>query len=284
MPSIYQIYKQSCERLKDKKREEINVRILLCAINNLQSMSDFYLKKDENIQDLPRFNEYFERFLKGEPIQYIIGNTQFFGSNFKVDRRVLIPRQESEEVALYALRRIMSIFPNENIDLADVCCGSGCIGISLAKHLKLKNLYLSDLSQEACDVAVENLAFNNVNGYVLHGDGLKPFLKRNISIDVIVANPPYILNKDEVDVSVLNYEPHSALFVDENLTIYRSIINDAITIMKDKMLIIFEIGYDLKEKLIKLLHENEYDIDITYTFRKDINGKDRIFSILLEKK
>lgn len=284
MPSIYQIYKQSCERLKDKKREEINVRILLCAINNLQSMSDFYLKKDENIQDLPRFNEYFERFLKGEPIQYIIGNTQFFGSNFKVDRRVLIPRQESEEVALYALRRIMSIFPNENIDLADVCCGSGCIGISLAKHLKLKNLYLSDLSQEACDVAVENLAFNNVNGYVLHGDGLKPFLKHNISIDVIVANPPYILNKDEVDVSVLNYEPHSALFVDENLTIYRSIINDAITIMKDKMLIIFEIGYDLKEKLIKLLHENEYDIDITYTFRKDINGKDRIFSILLEKK
>lgn len=284
MPSIYQIYKQSCERLKDKKREEINVRILLCAINNYQSMSDFYLKKDENIQDLPRFNEYFDRFLKGEPIQYIIGNTQFFGSNFKVDRRVLIPRQETEEVALYALRRIMSIFPDENIDLADVCCGSGCIGISLAKHLKLKNLYLSDVSSEACDVAVENLAFNNVNGYVLHGDGLKPFIKHNISIDVIVANPPYILNKDEVDVSVLNYEPHNALFVDENLTIYRSIINDAIKIMKDKMLIIFEIGYDLKEKLIKLLHENEYDVDITYTFRKDINGKDRIFSILLEKK
>lgn len=284
MPSIYQIYKQSCERLKDKKREEINVRILLCAINNFESMSDFYLKKNENIQDLPRFNEYFERFLNGEPIQYIIGNTQFFGSNFKVDRRVLIPRQETEEVALYALRRIMSIFSNENIDLADVCCGSGCIGISLAKHLKLKNLYLSDISQEACDVAVENLAFNNVNGYVLHGDGLKPFLKHNISIDVIVANPPYILNKDEVDVSVLNYEPHNALFVDENLTIYRSIINDAITIMKDKMLIIFEIGYDLKEKLIKLLHENEYNVDITYTFRKDINGKDRIFSILLEKK
>lgn len=283
MPSLFEVYKEAYKELKNPKKDEINIRILLCANNNLSSMSQFYLKKDENIKDFPRFKRDFSRYLNGEPIQYIIGNSEFFGSNFKIDQRVLIPRQETEEVALYALRKILSIFPNQEISLADICCGSGCIGISLAKHVPLKYLYLSDISQDACDLAVENLALNNVNGYVLHGDGLKPFIKHNIKVDVIVANPPYILNKKDVDESVLLYEPHNALFIDDNLSIYRSIINDAIKVMNDKLLIVFEIGYDLKEKLIKLIHEEEHEVDITYTFRKDINGKDRIFSLLLEK-
>jgi release factor glutamine methyltransferase len=282
MSTLFEVYKEACKKLENPTKDEINIRILLCAINDLKSMSEFYLKKNEDIKDLQRFNKELSRFLAGEPIQYIVGETEFFGSNFKVDRRVLIPRQETEEVALYTLRKIMSVFPNKEISLADVCCGSGCIGISLAKHLPINTLYLSDISQDACNVAVENIALNNISGYVLHGDALKPFIDHNIKLDVIVANPPYILNRDEVDKSVLDYEPQNALFTDDNLTIYRSILENIDKVMNDKILIVFEIGYDLREKLICLMQELE--MDCTFTFRKDINNKDRIFSLLLERK
>lgn len=282
MSTLFEVYKEACKKLENPTKDEINIRILLCAINDLKPMSEFYLKKNEDIKDLQRFNKELSRFLAGEPIQYIVGETEFFGNNFKVDRRVLIPRQETEEVALYTLRKIMSVFPNKEISLADVCCGSGCIGISLAKHLPINTLYLSDISQDACNVAVENIALNNISGYVLHGDALKPFIDHNIKLDVIVANPPYILNRDEVDKSVLDYEPQNALFTDDNLTIYRSILENIDKVMNDKILIVFEIGYDLREKLICLMQELE--MDCTFTFRKDINNKDRIFSLLLERK
>lgn len=282
MPTLYEVYKDAIKKLLNKDKDEINVRILLCENNSLNSMSEFYLKRNENIHDLQRFNDEFARFLAGEPIQYIEGKSEFFGSTFKVDKRVLIPRQETEEVAFYALRKMLSVFPDQDIELADVCCGSGCIGISLAKHIKLKTLYLSDISQDACDLAVENIALNNVSGYVLHGDALKPFIKHGIKVDVIVANPPYILKREDVDKSVLDYEPHNALFTDDSLEVYRSILMDAKLVMKDKLLIVFEIGYDLKEKLINLLYE--LNLECSYSFRKDINNKDRIFSILLEKK
>lgn len=281
MPTLFEVYKNACQKLKNKSKEEINIRTFLCAINNLNSMSDFYIKKDDEITDLDKFNSYLERYLNGEPVQYIIGESEFFGSKFNVDSRVLIPRQETEEVALYALRKIMKVFPEESITIADVCCGSGCIGISLAKHLKNVSLFMSDISKDACGVAASNLAKNELSGFVLCGDALKPLIKHNIKVDVIVANPPYILNKNEVDEAVLKYEPHSALFTTDNLDVYRSIIMDAPKVMKDKLLIVFEIGYDLKDKLIALMQE--INIPCQFTFRKDMNDKYRIFSILMER-
>ena len=281
MPTLFEVYKSATKKLKNIAKEEINVRSLLVDVNHLENMSDFYLKKDQEISDLDKFNSNLERYLNGEPIQYIIGESEFFGSKFNVDSRVLIPRQETEEVALYALRKITTIFKDKKVTSGDVCCGSGCIGISLAKHIGDCNLFLSDISKDACDVAASNLAKNGVSGFVLTGDALKPFIKHNITLDVIVANPPYILNKGEVDEAVLKYEPHNALFTSDNLDVYRSIIEDAPKVMNDKLLIVFEIGYDLKDKLIALLHE--LNIPCQYTFRKDMNGKYRIFSILMER-
>ncbi len=282
MATLFEVYKDACKKLENKQKDEINIRMLLCSNNGIKSMSEFFVKKDENIKDLQRFNSDLSRFLEGEPIQYILGESEFFGSTFLVDKRVLIPRQETEEVALYALRKIMRVFPNKKVTLADICCGSGCIGISLAKHLELDGLFLSDISKEACEVAVENIARNQLTGYVLNGDGLKPLIKNGIKVDVIVCNPPYILNKKDVHPSVLKYEPHNALFIDNDLSIYKSILLDAFEVMNDKLLIIFEIGYDLKDKLIKLLQE--ININCEFTFTKDINDKYRIFSLLLERK
>lgn len=282
MATLFEVYKEACKKLENKQKDEINIRMLLCANNNLNSMSEFFIHKDENVKDLQRFNSNLSRFLSGEPIQYILGEAEFFGCKFNVDKRVLIPRQETEEVALYALRKIMRVFPDKKIMLADVCAGSGCIGISLAKHIDVAGLFLSDISQDACDVSLDNIAKNEITGYVLHGDALKPFIKHGIKLDVIVSNPPYILNKNDVDNSVLTYEPHNALFVDEELSIYRSILLDAKEVMNEKLLIVFEIGYDLKDKLIKLLQE--INLDCEFTFTKDMNDKYRIFSLLLERK
>ena len=282
MPTLIEIYKEAVLKLENKSRDEINVRLLLCKNNNLDSMSAFYLRRNEDIHDLPKFESQFQRFLNGEPVEYILGETEFFGSKFNVDKRVLIPRSETEEVASYALRKILKIYGDKHIDLADICSGSGCLGISLARHLKVNALYLSDISKDANDVATSNLLKNHVDGFVLCGDALKPLIKDNIKVDVIVSNPPYILNKNEVDKGVLDYEPHNALFTSEKLDVYRSILIDAPKVMKDELLIVFEIGYDLKERLIKLLSELDYPCQFSFT--KDINGKYRILTILISSK
>ncbi len=282
MATLFEIYKQAVEKLNNKAKDEINVRLLLCANNNLRNMSQFYVHRNDNIQDLPKFESEFKRFLNGEPIDYILGETEFFGSKFNVDKRVLIPRSETEEVASFALRKILKLYGDKPIVLADICSGSGCLGISLAKHLKLKALYLSDISKEANEVAFSNLVKNNVDGLIFNGDALKPLIKHNLKVDVIVCNPPYILNKNEVDESVLLYEPHNALFTSNNLDVYRSILLDAYKVISDELLIIFEIGYDLKDKLINLLNELNYDCQ--FAFSKDINGKYRIFSLLIKSK
>lgn len=282
MPTLFETYKNAISKLANKSKDEINIRLLLCANNGLNSMSEFYLKRNEDIHDLPKFESQFQRFLDGEPIDYIIGETEFFGSKFNVDRRVLIPRSESEEVASFAYRKIIKIYGDKPIALADICSGSGCLGISLAKHLKLNSLYLSDISKDANEVATSNLLKNHVDGYVLLGDALNPLIKHGIKVDVIIANPPYILNKNEVDKSVLDYEPHKALFTSERLDVYRSILMDAPKVMNDELLIIFEIGYDLKDRLIKLISELNYPCQ--FSFSKDINGKYRILSLLISSK
>ncbi len=282
MPTLFEVYKEAVKKLENKNKDEINVRLLLCSNNHLSSMSEFYLRRNDDIQDLPKFESDFRRFLNGEPIDYILGETEFFGSKFNVDKRVLIPRNETEEVASFALRKILKVYGDKPIVLADICSGSGCLGISLAKHLKLKALYLSDISKDANEVAISNLAKNNVDGLVFTGDALKPLIKYNVKVDVIVCNPPYILNRNEVDESVLLYEPHKALFTSKNLDVYRSILLDAYKVMNDELLIIFEIGYDLKDKLVSLLQELNYDCQ--FTFSKDINGKYRIFSLLIKSK
>ena len=96
--TLYEVYKEALTKLKNPDTDEISVRILLCHNNGIKSMSGFYIHKDENIKDLQGFSNQFDRFLKGEPIQYILGETEFLGYDFYVDKRVLIPRQETEEV------------------------------------------------------------------------------------------------------------------------------------------------------------------------------------------
>ena len=277
--TLYEVYKKALTKLKNPDTDEISVRILLCHNNGIKSMSGFYIHKNENIKDLPLFLNQFERFLNGEPIQYILGETEFLGLDFYVDKRVLIPRQETEEVVTQAYLRALQEFGDSLINVADICCGSGVMGITLAKKLKVRYLFMSDISEDAVEVAKKNAVRNDVIANFFVGDACDELVKAGAKVDLLVANPPYILNKEEVDQSVLNNEPHLALFADEELSVYKHIFEALPKIKNKKMLCVFEIGYDLKEKLTKLLEKTIKNA--TFGFAKDINGKERILILEL---
>ena len=196
--TLFEVYKDAVKKLKNPGADEISVRILLCHNNDIKSMSGFYFHKNENIKDLSKFTQEFDRFLKGEPIQYIIGETEFLGLNFKVDKRVLIPRQETEEVVTQAYLRAMQYFGDHVINVADVCCGSGVMGITLAKKLKVRYLFMSDISADAIEVAKGNAKNNDVIGNFFVGNACDELIKAGAKVDLFVANPPYILNKNAV--------------------------------------------------------------------------------------
>ena len=216
----------------------------------------------------------FDRFLKGEPLQYILGETEFVGLDFNVDPRVLIPRQETEEVVTQAYLRSLQEFGDNVINVADICCGSGVMGITLAKKLKVRYLFMSDVSADAIEVAKLNAKRNDVIANFFVGDACDELVKAGAKVDLLVANPPYILNREEVDRSVLDYEPHLALFADEELSVYKHIFEALPKIKNKKLLCVFEIGHDLKEKLTKLLEKTVKNA--TFGFAKDISGKERI--------
>lgn len=270
--TLFEAYQNGLKLLKNPQQDEINVRILLCENNGLKTMSDFYLHKDENVMDLNRFNRELRRFLNGEPVQYIIEKASFFGDDFYVSKDVLIPRNETEEVVDCAIKKIMEKFGSKKVVIADVCSGSGCIGREVFLHSNVDRVYFSDISDKAIGVSRQNAEKFGVKGTFVVADGLD-YLDE--TVDVVISNPPYILKKEDVDQSVLDYEPHLALFVDENLTIYRKIVEKAVQL--GVPLIIFEIGYDLKEKLEDIF--TKIAPNYTLNFKKDMNDKFRICSL-----
>lgn len=270
MMTLIEAYNKSLKYLKNPEQEEIVLRIFLCEINDLNSMSDFYIKRNENIKDLQRFNDFLQRFLNGEPVEYILGKCNFYGLNFIVNKDVLIPRPETEELVEIAIKEIKK---NNYKKVVDVCCGSGCIGLSIFKNTEIDEIVLSDISKRALNIARLNAKNLNIDKAKFYkADGLS-FLKENI--DLIVGNPPYILSKNLVDKSVLENEPNIALFVNEKITIYRNIISKGVEC--GAKLILLEIGDEIVDLLRNYLDRNFKQLH--YNFIKDINNKNRIISI-----
>ena len=279
MPSIREVYFSSIKELKNQN-QEIEVRILLSHINSIKSMTDYYLSLDKEMQNYEEYKMLFKKYLNGEPIAYLINEAEFYGDKFYVDENVLIPRNDSEEVVEFALESIKKTFGEKSITIADVCTGSGCLGIELAKHSNCKKVYLTDISDRALEVAKKNASNLLKSNYeILEGDSLKPLEKHLSEIDVLISNPPYILNKENVDDSVLKYEPHLALFTSNSLDVYRSILESVSKHQNSIKIIVFELGDEIKDLLEKLIKEtlpNE-----SYEFRKDMNGKNRMVGIIL---
>ncbi|WP_372755264.1 peptide chain release factor N(5)-glutamine methyltransferase [Mariniflexile sp.] len=214
-----------------------------------------------------------------QPIQYILGETDFFGLSFKVNENTLIPRPETEELVAW----IISEFRNQKTELKilDIGTGSGCIAISLAKKIPNAKVYALDVSAEALKIAKQNADSNDVKvsffqANILEIQNLQTIIN-NLNFDIIVSNPPYVreLEKELMKPNVLDNEPHLALFVDDNnpLIFYKAIAQFAVNKLIEKGMLFFEINEYLGEDMIQLLEANQFkDIEL----KKDFFKKDRM--------
>lgn len=228
-----------------------------------------YLKK---YYDGP-LEEALKELEKGKPVQYIVGNVDFFGINLKVNENVLIPRFETEELVDKVIN-YSKIF-NKKLKVVDIGTGSGAIAITLKKKLNAE-LTATDISNEALEVAKENALINNVQIDFKLGNLLEPL---NEKYDILVSNPPYIAYDEEIMEIVKNNEPHLALYAANNgLYCYEEILKNVKNYLNEKALIAFEIGEKQGEALKEL--SLKY-LNVEAKIEKDLQGRERFAFIFL---
>lgn len=243
---------------------------------------NLYFEMDNDAKPIieQKYEEGVKRLLNDEPMNYILGYSYFYGYKMFVNKDVLIPRYETEELVGLILSKYDEFFSPEKIDVCDVGTGSGAIAIALKKEEDRMNLFASDISTSALEMAKKNAEANKADIKFMEGSMLEPYISNNIKVDILVSNPPYIKNDEIMENSVIDYEPHVALFGgDDGLKFYREIFENAHLILKDKAMLFFEMGYDQRENLTNLA--KKYFENGQIEVFKDINGKDRMLMIKL---
>ena len=258
------------------------ISIIFYHLENL-SLSQLNLKykdsiKTETIQNI----EYIVSELKeNKPIQYIIGETEFFSLKFRVNANVLIPRPETEELVDWIVKDFIHF---KNLRVLDIGSGSGCIAISLSKNLDCHNVNGFEISSGAIRASKINAKLNGVKVKFFKKNILKIFQKiYKKKYDIIVSNPPYVTQKEKelMHKNVLNYEPHTALFVEDDnpLVFYKTIAEFAKNNLKAYGCLYFEINEKFGTQIFNLLLGEKFN---TVILRKDINGKDRMIKAILK--
>ena len=216
------------------------------------------------------FEKALLRLKKQEPIQYILGTTEFYGLTFKVNKHTLIPRPETEELVDWVLSNLHD--QDSMLDILDIGTGSGCIAISLAKNIPTARVSGIDISEKTLEVAQENAVKNQVLVSFCKKDILKTTALKN-KYDVMVSNPPYVrqLEKKAMNANVLDYEPGVALFVpnEDPLLFYRKIAQLAMVSLQTRGWLYFEINEYLSKEMDVLLKEIGFaNIEIKKDFRE----------------
>ncbi len=238
-------------------------------------MVDVFTKPTFEISEehLSVLEQFLERLSHKEPIQYLIGKTDFYGLEFLVNAHTLIPRPETEELVEWIQ---MEVNKQKPISILDIGTGSGCIAISLKKNLSNSEVFAIDFSSQALEMAKKNALLNNVGIDFILKDILKTEQLPQ-KYDVIVSNPPYVreLEKQEMNGNVLDYEPHSALFVNDDnpLVFYDKISDLALNHLNHNGILYFEINEYLGQEMRDLLIQKGF---INVELKKDIFGKDRM--------
>lgn len=259
----------------DKGYEQTRAEWLLLDLFKW-SRTDYLIHREEQMSqaDLAKFDLALHRMLSGEPIQYIVGFQSFYGYNFEVDNNCLIPRPETEEVMLHFLNQC-----HHQDTVADIGTGSGAIAITLKLLKPDLKVLATDLYEDTLNVARNNATLHQQEIQFLQGDALKPLIDNNIKVDGLISNPPYIDEGEarDMDDTVLKYEPHHALFAEnEGYAIYEGILKDLPQVMKEQGHVVFEIGYNQGNQL-KALINSMYPDKLVKVIR-DINGNERIVS------
>lgn len=280
MATVKELIKNAESRLDDANKD-VNVAKVLFYHLAKKEPHELYLMYEQEVDEelKEQFLAGMEEYYDGRPIQYIKGVETFFGRDFKVNKNVLIPRYETEELVENILYRIDDYYKGyETITLCDVGTGSGAIATSLALEEPRLKVYATDISESAINVAKENAENLNAEVEFMVGDMLEPLLKSNLKVDIFVSNPPYIPQEQEIEAMVKDNEPHVALFGgDDGLYFYREIFQGVKGLLNDRALLAFEMGFDQRELMEEALQK--YFPDDPHEIIKDINGKDRMLFI-----
>jgi release factor glutamine methyltransferase len=233
--------------------------------------------------DFVIWNSLLGQLKKEVPIQYLLGKTSFYGLDFEVNENVLIPRPETEELVEWIIKENSKTDKTKKLKVLDIGTGSGCIAISLAKNLPNAEVFGIDVSKKAIETSKRNAINNNVDVTFVLLDILETDVLTS-NFDIIVSNPPYVRNleKEEIKKNVLDYEPHLALFVDDNdaLIFYRKIAALAKSSLLENGQLFFEINQYLGKEMTDLLETMNFkDIEL----KKDIYDNDRMISCKVSK-
>ncbi len=234
---------------------------------------------DKPLSSVPDFTNMIERLNRHEPLQYILGNAFFLGNSFKVNKNVLIPRPETEELVNAVIEHRKHYLDRDSrINILDIGTGSGCIAVSLAKSLPNDGVFAFDISEDALAIAEENAQLLEAKVIFEKFDILaQKAMEYPITFDIIVSNPPYVREseKQEMEANVLEYEPSLALFVEDHdaLKFYEAIADFATINLRSQGCIWFEINEYLAREMQELMLEKGFS---EVRIIQDIHGKKRI--------
>ena len=266
---------KACLLLRRQGKEESLARFLLMyMLDESPQLFSNSLSEQISKENEEKYFSLIEKHIKEDvPLSHLVGFEYFYDRKYKVTKDVLSPRMETEEL-IYKVIEYINASNKNKFKILDLCTGSGIIAITLKKELEQVSVDViaSDISKEAIEVAKENSQSHDATIKFIKSD---IFNNIDDKFDIIVSNPPYIDRKDEVTMqdNVLNYDPHLALFAEEEgMYFYRKIIEQANDYLNENGVIFFEIGYDQKDKIIKLADMNGYLAEVY----KDINGRDRM--------
>ncbi|WP_345006904.1 peptide chain release factor N(5)-glutamine methyltransferase [Snuella lapsa] len=281
LKELQRLFHSRLDRIYDKNEIDSFFFILIETFYGV-SRIDLALKPDEIVGNEEHILTALGALELEQPIQYIIGQTEFYGLNFKVNEHVLIPRPETEELVEWVLLKLKTKHSShKTLNILDVGTGSGCIAVALAKNLPNAKVYAFDVSKEALTVTKRNAELNDVaieyvEADILNSDTWSKDFK-SLKFDAIVSNPPYIREQEKqfMKGNVLNNEPHLALFVkdEDPLLFYRAITNLAVKSLQGVGMLFFEINEYLGNEMIQLLKSYNFsEIEL----KQDIYKKDRM--------
>lgn len=288
LKEIQNIFHQELDGIYAKEEVDSFFYILIDSLYKVSRMT-LVLEPTFSVDDFEPIMDALHLLKKEKPIQYILGETEFYGLPFKVNAHTLIPRPETEELVAWVISE--STCQNSELKILDIGTGSGCIAISLAKQLPHAKVYALDVSVEALKIAKQNAELNNVGVEFIETDILKTESERpkiaticddqlvleSHKFDIIVSNPPYVreLEKHFMKSNVLNNEPHLALFVkdEDPLLFYKAITEFAVNKLSKNGMLFFEINEFLGNDMIQLLEQHHFS---SIELKRDIFQKNRM--------
>ena len=272
---ILTTYMEEISQISDTPKLDIEI-LLSKALGDVDRLYiHLNLHKELTNEQMELFNNMIQDRLKGRPIAYIVNNREFMGLDFYVEEGVLIPRPDTEPLVEEVIDLVSG---QSDLKIVDIGTGSGAITVSLAKYIKDCKVYSLDISDKALSIGLKNAISNGVEDKInfIKSDVFSGIENKNLKIDVIVSNPPYIRKSDieTLHTQVKDYEPYIALEGGEDgLDFYRAITEQSIKYLKDNGILAFEVGHDQAQDVSDILRKNGYSKIYT---KKDLQGIDRV--------